>query len=103
MPIYKEVNLLQLFCDSDTSESIKTQDTDYEMIHNHDGYGFQLTKTSEPGKGKTVKIHLGLTCDSAKKILHQLAEGSVEPAGLADTLYEIFYNKIYGDSLLSLS
>lgn len=51
---------MQLFCDSDTSECIKTQDTDYEMIHNHDGYGFQLMKISEPGKGKTVKIHLGL-------------------------------------------
>lgn len=94
---------MQLFCDSDTNECIKIQDTDYEMIHNHDGYGFQLMKISEPGKGKTVKIHLGLTYDSAKKILHQLAEGGVEPAGLADTLYEIFYNKIYGDSLLSLS
>lgn len=72
------------------------------MIHNHDGYGFQLTKISEPGKGKSVKVHLGLTYESAKKIMNQLVQGDVEPAGLADTLYEIFYHRIYEDSGLQL-
>lgn len=42
---------MQLFCDSDTNECIKTQDTDYEMIHNHDGYGFQLMKNFRARQG----------------------------------------------------